>query len=71
MARQRKDDVRARTYLELADRSSPPIPRPRVYLELARLRAAAIAEEQGGRPFTASQLVRVLEPLFVAKELRP
>lgn len=69
MARQRKDDARARTYLEAVGAAPAPVPRPRAYLELARLRAAAQSAQVGPQPLTTEQLVELLTPLFVAQRL--
>lgn len=69
MARQRRDDARARTYLEAVAEAPAPIPRPRAYLELARLRHAQILAANGGRPLDATELASVFTPLFAAHAL--
>jgi hypothetical protein len=71
MARQRGDQDRARTYLEVVAREATPVPRPRAYLELARLRGEDIRRTQSDAPFTAEQVQRQLEPLFTARKLSP
>ncbi len=69
MARQRHDDARARTYLEAVGATATPVPRPRAYLELARLRGAAQVARTGTQPLTSEQMVELLTPLFVAQRL--
>lgn len=69
MARQRRDDARARTYLEAVAEAPATIPRPRAYLELARLRHAQFQAANGGRPLDAEQLAQVFTPLFAAHKL--
>ena len=71
MARQQGDNLRAATYLELAAKTPTPNPRPRAYLELMRLRREKIHAQIGGRPLTPAHVKELLEPLFVAKSLRP
>jgi hypothetical protein len=71
MARQRHDDTRARTYLEAVATSGAPVPRPRAYLELARLRLADIRMANHSRPLTGGEDARVLTPLFTAQQLPP
>lgn len=71
MARQRGDNARARSYLEIVDRQPGPVPRPRAYLELARLRSEEIHQKQGDTPLTAQQTAQLLKPLFVARSLSP
>ncbi|MCX6954334.1 MAG: hypothetical protein NTV51_19455, partial [Verrucomicrobia bacterium] len=67
MARQRDDSTRARTYLEAVMATKDPVPRPRAYLELARLRAVTYAAKTGLRPYDMEQTVGLLTPLFVAQ----
>ncbi len=69
MARQRHDDKRARTYLEAVAVAPATIPRPRAYLELARVRYAQQQAAKGGAPLDLNELVAVLEPLFVGQKL--
>ena len=69
MARQRQDDTRARTYLEAVAATNAPVPRPRAYLELARLRSAEFAAKSDSRPLDAEELTRLLNPLFIAQRL--
>jgi hypothetical protein len=69
MARQRKDDARARTYLEAVGATPTPVPRPRAYLELARLRAAQLTAKNGARPYSIEEMTFLLTPLFVAQKL--
>ncbi|MES2694199.1 MAG: hypothetical protein V4773_12060, partial [Verrucomicrobiota bacterium] len=69
MARQRHDDTRARTYLEAVAATSPTVPRPRAYLELARLRSSEITKKSGTESLDAPQIAQVLNPLFTAQRL--
>ena len=69
MARQRHDDARARTYLEAVAVTTPTVPRPRAYLELARLRSSDLIAKSAGRFLEAPQLAEVLQPLFTAQRL--
>lgn len=69
MARQRHDDARAKTYLEAVAEAPATIPRPRAYLELARLRYAQIQSANGNRPLNEQQLIEVFTPLFAAHAL--
>lgn len=69
MARQRGDDQRASTYLEAVGAGSELIPRPRAYLELARVRSAQFTKANSGGPLNQRQLVQVLTPLFAAHKL--
>jgi len=69
MARQHHDDTRARTYLEAVAAATPTVPRPRAYLELARLRSADLTAKSAGRSLEAPQLAEVLQPLFTAQRL--
>jgi len=69
MARQRQDDARARTYLEAVAATTPTVPRPRAYLELARLRASELTAKSAGRSLDMPQLAQVLQPLFTAQRL--
>lgn len=67
------DEVRARKFLEAAAKAKAP--RPRAYLELARLRFAD-AEAAGPRAegpvrFSAEQTAAVLTPLFAARNFAP
>lgn len=68
MARQRKDEKRARTYLEAVGAAKDAVPRPRAYLELSRLRAESIPAG-GTAGYDAKALVDLLEPLFRAQRL--
>jgi hypothetical protein len=67
MARQRHDDARARTYLEAVGATATPVPRPRAYLELAKLRAATQEARTGTKPYDTEQTINLLTPLFVAQ----
>jgi hypothetical protein len=69
MARRRGDPARAKTYLEAVAATAAPIPRPRAYLEVARLRLAQHQSANAGRPLDVNQLADVLTPLFVAQKL--
>ncbi|HEY1108963.1 MAG TPA: hypothetical protein VGE76_10030 [Opitutaceae bacterium] len=69
MARQRGDEMRAKTYLEAVGAGSELIPRPRAYLELARVRSAQFTQANNGGPLNQQQLVSVLTPLFAAHKL--
>lgn len=69
MARQRGDEMRAKTYLEAVGAGSELIPRPRAYLELARVRSAQFTKANNGGPLNQQQLVQVLQPLFAAHKL--
>ncbi len=70
MARQRHDEPRARTYLEAVGESATPVPRPRAYLELARLRAETIQADATPAPrYTPEAVVFLLTPLFQAQRL--
>ena len=69
MARRRHDDARAQTYLEAVGAAPTTIPRPRAYLELARLRSARHRAANRGAPLDAQQLASVLTPLFDALKL--
>lgn len=69
MARQRGDQPRAKTYLEAVAVAPATIPRPRAYLELARLRLAQHQAANGKRPLDVQQLASVLTPLFAAQKL--
>ncbi len=69
MARQRHDDARARTYLEAVAATTPTVPRPRAYLELARLRSSEITAKSGARSLDGPQIAQVLNPLFTAQRL--
>ncbi len=68
MARQRQDEKRARTYLEAVGAAKDPVPRPRAYLELSRLRAESLPAGSAAR-YEARTLVDLLEPLFRAQRL--
>lgn len=69
MARQRQDATRARTYLEAIGSAPTPVPRPRAYLELARLRAETMPARGGTPHYNAEALVALLTPLFQAQRL--
>jgi hypothetical protein len=65
-----KDD-RARKFLEAAAKAG--VERPRAYLELARLRFDEVRANPASpeEKLSAAQVVRVLEPLLVARQQRP
>ena len=69
MARHRHDDPRAQTYLEAVATTPAAIPRPRAYLEIARLRRAHYEATNPGRPLDPAQLADVLTPLLTAQKL--
>lgn len=69
MARRRADDARAHTYLEAVAAAPVTIPRPRAYLEIARLRLARYAAAHPGRPLDAPELKNVLTPLLAGQKL--
>lgn len=60
----------ARSYLEQAGASSKTL-RPRAWLELARLRLAALRSPPNGAPLTPEHANEVLMPLLAARELQP
>jgi len=67
-ARQRGETARARTYLEQI--AGTDIPRPRAYLELARLRHEEFRAADGGK-LTAAHADRVVEPLMAGLRQSP
>ncbi len=69
MARQRHDAARARTYLEAVGAATTPVPRPRAYLELARLRAEGIRGTDGSARYNMEATIALLTPLFRAQRL--
>jgi hypothetical protein len=69
MARQRHDEARAATYLEAVGASPTPVPRPRAYLELARLRAEKIQSETPAARYKPEAVAALLTPLFQAQRL--
>lgn len=69
MARQRRDEKRARTYLEAVGAAATPVPRPRAYLELARLRSEQMRTAGEAPRYNAEALVALLTPLFQAQRL--
>jgi hypothetical protein len=69
MARQRRDEARARTYLEAVGAVEQVVPRPRAYLELARLRAEKMQPEAGLPRYNAEAVAALLTPLFRAQRL--
>jgi hypothetical protein len=69
MARQRHDETRARTYLEAVGTATTPIPRPRAYLELARLRAEGFRAGMTVPRYNPEAAVALLTPLFRAQRL--
>jgi hypothetical protein len=69
MARLRRDEPRARTYLEAVAAAPATIPRPRAYLEIARLRRAHYEASHPGRPLDAAELTQVLMPLLAGQKL--
>ena len=69
MARQRRDAARARTYLEAVGAATTPVPRPRAYLELARLRAEGIRGADGSARYNMEATIALLTPLFRAQRL--
>ncbi len=69
MARQRHDETRARTYLEAIGAAVAPVPRPRAYLELSRLRAETMRPGAAGPRYDGKEVVALLSPLFRAQRL--
>lgn len=69
MARQRRDETRARTYLEAVGVATQPVPRPRAYLELARLRAETMQTGTAAPRYEAPAVAALLTPLFRAQQL--
>ncbi len=69
MARQRHDATRARTYLEAVVAAATPVPRPRAYLELARLRAEAMRTGDTVPRYNPEAVAALLTPLFQAQRL--
>lgn len=69
MARQRRDAARARTYLEAVGAAPTPVPRPRAYLELSRLRAESIRGGAAAARYNLEATVALLAPLFRAQRL--
>ena len=66
------DDARAKKFLEAAVEKK--VARPRVYLELARLRHAAVAaavEQKENKAFSEAQVANILEPLKAARTMPP
>lgn len=70
MARQRRDETRAHTYLEAVGTAPVAVPRPRAYLELSRLRASAMQKDAEVPPrYNPEAVVALLTPLFRAQRL--
>lgn len=69
MARLRRDEPRAQTYLEAVAAAPVTIPRPRAYLEIARLRRARYEASHPGRPLDRAGLTSVLTPLLAGQKL--
>lgn len=69
MARQRRDEPRARTYLEAVGTAADSVPRPRAYLELARLRADAMQKGADTPRYNREAVAALLTPLFRAQRL--
>ncbi len=69
MARLRRDEPRAQTYLEAVAAAPVTIPRPRAYLEIARLRLARYEAAHPGRPLDGAALTQVLTPLLAGQKL--
>jgi hypothetical protein len=69
MARQRQDETRARTYLNAVGAATTSIPRPRAYLELARLRAETMRASTAVPRYNPEAVVALLTPLFRAQRL--
>ncbi len=69
MARQRRDETRARTYLEAVGAATTPVPRPRAYLELARLRAEPMQQGSAAARYNPEAVAALLTPLFRAQQL--
>lgn len=69
MARQRRDEARAHTYLEAVGTAPTAVPRPRAYLELTRLRAAAMQKDGEVPRYSREAVAALLTPLFRAQRL--
>ncbi|MBL9186187.1 MAG: hypothetical protein JNK23_01780 [Opitutaceae bacterium] len=69
MARQRRDETRAYTYLEAVGAAAEPVPRPRAYLELARMRADAMQKGADLPRYNREAVAALLTPLFRAQRL--
>lgn len=69
MARQRRDETRAHTYLEAVGAATTSVPRPRAYLELARLRAATMQKDHEVPRYNREAVAALLTPLFRAQRL--
>ncbi len=69
MARQRHDATRARTYLEAVGAATSPVPRPRAYLELSRLRAETMRTGTTIPRYNPEAVAALLTPLFQAQRL--